>query len=283
MKEIRAILKLYHSLGKNAERCAIAQVVRVEGSSYRREGARMLVFESGIFEGGISGGCLEGDALKRSQMAIIKDKPSVVTYDTSKENEIGVGLGCNGVIDVLISPISEKTNTLDLLGRCIASRKLHVLATITGITTKDLETSLGQTFYFDTVTNTLENWPYDDLEEELFNDIASVLELKRSRTFSYQLPEGELTVFVELVPPQFHLAIFGDNYDVYPMIELAAVLDWEVSLTGNLNKLKKAKLQTVAQLYSKHDDPWPHFDERTAIVLMAHDFKTDTKNLVKAL
>ncbi len=98
MKEIKSILNLYESIKEGKERAAIAQVVRVEESSYRREGARMLVFESGLFEGGISGGCLEGDALKRSQMAILKQEPSVVTYDTSKddENQIGVGLGCNG-------------------------------------------------------------------------------------------------------------------------------------------------------------------------------------------
>ena len=87
MKEIKSILSLYNKLSSSNEKAAIAQVVRVEESSYRREGARMLVFESGVFEGGISGGCLEGDALKRSQMAILKEKPSIVTYDTSKDDE----------------------------------------------------------------------------------------------------------------------------------------------------------------------------------------------------
>ena len=61
MKEIKSILKLFNHSGAFSEKSAIAQVVRVEESSYRREGARMLVFESGTFEGGISGGCLEGD------------------------------------------------------------------------------------------------------------------------------------------------------------------------------------------------------------------------------
>src|SRR6056297_3926390 len=126
MKEIKSILQLYNSFKKSGEKCAIAQVVRVEESSYRREGARMLVFESGVFEGGISGGCLEGDALKRSQIAILKQQPSIVTYDTSKENEIGVGLGCNGIIDVLISPISDNSATLNMLQKCVSDRDFHV-------------------------------------------------------------------------------------------------------------------------------------------------------------
>ncbi len=119
MKEIKSILSLYNKLKSSNEKAAIAQVVRVEESSYRREGARMLVFESGVFEGGISGGCLEGDALKRSQMAILKEKPSIVTYDTSKddENQIGVGLGCNGIIDVLISPITDTLSTIPCAGK----------------------------------------------------------------------------------------------------------------------------------------------------------------------
>jgi len=112
MKEIKTILDLVAAKESSSEKYAIAQVVKVEGSSYRREGARMIVFESGIFEGGISGGCLEGDTLKRSQLAILKQKPSLVTYDTSKEQEIGISLGCNGVIDVLMTPINPISPTL---------------------------------------------------------------------------------------------------------------------------------------------------------------------------
>ena len=115
MKEIKSILRFFKKGHSSGEKCALAQVVRVEGSSYRREGARMIVFESGVFEGGISGGCLEGDALKRSQLAIMKQEPSVVTYDTSKELELGVGLGCNGIIDVLLTPISEDSDNMKIL------------------------------------------------------------------------------------------------------------------------------------------------------------------------
>uniref|UniRef100_UPI0026184B55 XdhC family protein n=1 Tax=uncultured Eudoraea sp. TaxID=1035614 RepID=UPI0026184B55 len=167
MKEIKSILSLYNKFKSSNEKAAIAQVVRVEESSYRREGARMLVFESGVFEGGISGGCLEGDALKRSQMAIFKEKPSIVTYDTSKddENQIGVGLGCNGVIDVLISPITSTLSTIPLLEKCVSSRQSHVLITITACP-EDPEL-LGTTYYFDTKENTIEGGKLDlELKEE---------------------------------------------------------------------------------------------------------------------
>jgi len=285
MKEIKSILKLYDFYRTSSEKSAIAQVVRVEESSYRREGARMLVFESGVFEGGISGGCLEGDALKRSQMAILKEEPSIVTYDTSKddENQIGVGLGCNGIIDVLISPITSENNTIELLEKCIASRKSHILVTVTSTNETDEGILLGHTYYYDTVTQTLGGCDHTELKNTLLKDIAIVLETKKSRSFHYVIGALEISAFIELIPPQFHLAIFGDNYDVYPMIDVAKVLDWEVSLIGNLQKLKKDKLDSVMHIYSKNEDKLPQIDDRTAVVLMAHDYKTDFANLEKIL
>lgn len=72
MKEIREIIKAFNKIDHNTTRSALVTVVGLQGSSYRRRGARMLVMENGNYTGGISGGCLEGDALKRAQVAILK-------------------------------------------------------------------------------------------------------------------------------------------------------------------------------------------------------------------
>lgn len=280
MKEIKSIVQLYNSLKSFDEKCAIAQVVRVEGSSYRREGARMIVFESGVFEGGISGGCLEGDALKRSQIAILKQQPSIVTYDTSKEKEIGIGLGCNGIIDVLISPITQNSSLMAMLQNCISQRGEHVIATITALNKNIDSISLGRSFYFDAQTSTLNECEHDQLRAFMLARINDELENRKSKTFHFESEDVKASVFIELIPPQFHLAIYGDNYDVYPMLEMAKVLDWEVSLVGNIQKLKKEKLQSVANLYPKDLDERPEIDKRTAVILMAHDYKTDSANLL---
>lgn len=279
MKEIKSILQLYNSFKNSNEKCAIAQVVRVEESSYRREGARMLVFESGVFEGGISGGCLEGDALKRSQIAILKQQPSIVTYDTSKENEIGVGLGCNGVIDVLISPISENSSTLKMLQKCVSDRGEHVIATVTALNSDIDAIPLGRSFYYDRDTSSLEDCEHNALRNFLQDKIHDVLENKKSKTYHFEEESAQASVFIELIPPQFHLAIYGDNYDVYPMLEMAKLMDWDVSLVGNVQKLKKEKLQSVTNIYLKDGVARPVIDDRTAIILMAHDYKTDYTNL----
>ncbi len=279
MKEIKSILNLYNTLKTSEEKCAIAQVVRVEESSYRREGARMIVFESGVFEGGISGGCLEGDALQRSQIAILKQEPSIVTYDTSKEKEIGVGLGCNGIIDVLISPISEESEMMNMLQRCLAERGAHIIATITALSGSWESVSLGQSFYYDAQRSTLDNCLNTDLRDFILTKITEVQDQKKSRTFTYEKQGGVAKIFIELIPPAFHLAIYGDNYDVYPLLEMAEVMDWEVSLVGNIQKLKKEKLKSVSNLYPKDADARPEIDSRTAVLLMAHDYKTDIANL----
>ena len=136
MKEIKAIIQAYDNIDRATTKAALATVVRVKGSSYRRTGARMLVTDDGMWVGGISGGCLEGDALKRARLAIAKSVSTLITYDTTGDDpyQIGVGLGCNGVIDVLFTPLDfeDKNNPVEILKSCIeAGRQTHVLITVT--------------------------------------------------------------------------------------------------------------------------------------------------------
>src|SRR5215218_1249393 len=107
MKELRDIVKAFDAATKAGKRTALATVVHVEGSSYRRPGARMLVTDDGILTGAISGGCLEGDALRKALLVIEKGENKLVTYDTSDEDDIqfGVQLGCNGIVHILFEPI----------------------------------------------------------------------------------------------------------------------------------------------------------------------------------
>ncbi len=109
MKEIREIIKAYETATKAGKKSALASVVHLNGSSYRRPGARMLVTDEGELTGAISGGCLEGDALRKAMMVLSQQKSKLVTYDTNDEDDatIGIQLGCAGVIQVLFEPINE--------------------------------------------------------------------------------------------------------------------------------------------------------------------------------
>src|SRR4026209_2767605 len=98
MKEIRDIIGAFDVAQKLGKQTALATVVHVDGSSYRRPGARMLITEDGQLTGAISGGCLEGDALRKALLVMAQQQPMLVTYDTTVEDDakLGVGLGCEG-------------------------------------------------------------------------------------------------------------------------------------------------------------------------------------------
>ena len=134
MLEIRKIISEYDKLDHSKEKVALASVVSVDESAYRRIGARMLVRSNGLWIGGISGGCLEGDALKQSLMAIYKNESSIVVYDTMDDdnNQIGVGLGCNGKIEVLLTPIDSEDpdNEVELLRSILNSEAPSIIAKI---------------------------------------------------------------------------------------------------------------------------------------------------------
>src|SRR3954466_12382749 len=107
MKEFSAIISEYSKIDFSLRKAALATVVKVRGSSYRSPGARMLITDDGKWTGSISGGCLEGDALRKARQVMLENKSLTITYDTREESNqyLGIGLGCNGVIDVLVEPV----------------------------------------------------------------------------------------------------------------------------------------------------------------------------------
>ena len=87
---------------------ALVTVIHTTGSVYRREGAKMVCRPDGELIGSISGGCLESDVYEVSVGVVEQNRPEIVTYDTNAENENvwGLGLGCNGTVEVLIEPLA---------------------------------------------------------------------------------------------------------------------------------------------------------------------------------
>ena len=134
MKEITEIINAFDKAQSEGRQTALVTLVHVEGSSYRRPGARMLVTDTGELTGAISGGCLEGDALNKALHAMHQQKNMLVTYDTTDEDDavLGLGLGCNGVIQVLIQPVKngDENGPVQLLKKVTESRRNNVLVTL---------------------------------------------------------------------------------------------------------------------------------------------------------
>src|SRR6185312_14167033 len=134
MKELNDIIYAYNKAVLQNKRTALATVVHVEGSSYRRPGARMLVTEDGEITGAISGGCLEGDALRKAQLAISQQKNKLEIYDTTDEDDVkfGVQLGCNGIVYILFETVNNNdvNNPINLLKNVAGQRNDAVLLTL---------------------------------------------------------------------------------------------------------------------------------------------------------
>jgi len=252
---------------------AMATVVHVEQSSYRRSGARMLISSDGSWTGGISGGCLEGDTLKKAQHAIFQRKPVVVRYDTrdGDDSQIGIGVGCNGLIDVLITPMDDNDcNQISILKASASSRQSSVLITVVESEESDLVGNL----YSST------GLP-PSLKDRL--DISESIELVRSkrRSLTRDFDQGQTRIFIEYLPPAMHLILVGNNYDAIPLARMSIEVGWEVTIMANPQKTNRV-LHELSRAVISVKGAIPDLDEYTAVVLLSHDYNTD-KEVVKRL
>ncbi len=285
MKEIEQIIKAYQKIDFSQQKAALATVVRVEGSSYRRIGARMLVLDSGEWIGGISGGCLEGDALKKARLAMAQNKASLVTYDTSEDDpfQIGVGLGCNGIIDVLITPLNPENplNAVLNLSRCIENRQTTLLLTATQVPKDFNDISLGDSQVFDDKNTFLSNLP-TEISEKIAIEAQRILHEGKSEIIKIELENKQILQFLfEIINPAIRLLVFGSNYDIYAVVRAAKELGWKVCSICNPNKMHPTLFEIADEVQPK--DYSPTIDNFTVAVSMCHDFESDYKNLLQLL
>ncbi|MEY2518978.1 MAG: xanthine dehydrogenase accessory factor, partial [Verrucomicrobiota bacterium] len=100
MKEIRDILRAFEL--HRGQPLALATLVRAQGSSYRRPGARMLVCPDGTTVGSLSGGCLEDEVARRGFEVLRTGAPSLMSFDTR------LRFGCNGKIEIFVEAVREE-------------------------------------------------------------------------------------------------------------------------------------------------------------------------------
>ncbi len=88
------------------EAVALVTVVRAQGSTPQRVGARMLVYEDGRTLGTIGGGCYEQDALGKARLALQTGRPTLAHYDLNDDFAEEHGLICGGRMDVFIEAVA---------------------------------------------------------------------------------------------------------------------------------------------------------------------------------
>lgn len=279
MKEIRQIIEFYDRYKEYEYKMALASVVVIEESSYRRIGARMLVCENGEWTGGISGGCLEGDALRRSQKAIYKGECSTVVYDTMEDdqNEIGVGLGCNGRIEVLFCPIdvTDEYNEIEQLRSIVKKNEPAVLIKIIEAAE---QSDLGKvSILADRSSSQL----FAGVKEDKIREAISEMRINRRPQILRFTHDGNqyIDILAEYLRPETRLLIIGDNYDVMSMVGIAQELGWQIHIVGRQRKISKSIIAKCKSIHEYEKIDQVAIDEFTAVVLMTHDYNWDKKLL----
>ncbi|MDP4698596.1 MAG: XdhC family protein [Saprospiraceae bacterium] len=289
MKEIREIINAYNKARKNKKRLALATLVHLNGSSYRRPGARMIVDEEGQLTGAISGGCLEGDALRKAVFCIHTQIPKLVVYDTSDEEDatIGIQLGCSGIIQVLFEPIDENDplNPIELLKKAIHKRQNTVLVTLYAPQIKKGDT-VGTSLLLEDSGEFHNNSSFQFVPETLLLDIKETLTVKKSSFKSYQHNDNTFNAFLSFISPPISLVIVGAGNDAIPLQSIAETLGWEVTIVdGRHTYAKIERFSSACQIIvSKPEKVLQQIpiDEKTVFVLMTHNYNYDYA-ILKAL
>jgi len=285
MNEGQIIVDAFRRL-KRGERAALATVVSVEGSSYRRPGARMLITESGETTGVLSAGCFERDVCERAAKVMMTGEPVLVKYDTTTDDDIvwGLGLGCNGVVHVLIeSATSERViGLMQLLAECAESDISGAIITVFHVA-GDAKMTIGTTALL---------YPDGTIDGEfsipsMFDDLIEAVTTAASTVKRYETQDGYVDVFLEVIQPRPRLVIFGAGLDVVPVVGLAKKLGWHTTVVDTRARVSSGERFHEADnvLLSRPEDVLMQvpLSERTMVVLMTHNYLHDLELLRQLL
>jgi len=279
MKEITDIVGAFDLAQGEGKRSALATVVHVEGSSYRRPGARMLVAEDGQLTGAISGGCLEGDALRKALYAINQQQNKLVTYDTTHEDDIqfGVQLGCNGIVHILFEPIDDTKayHPIRLLRELISERRDAVLLTLFSLDRSSDQPGTSLLYADGKVYTGLSG----DWEDCTMADVKEAFGDRMSCFKEYSYCNQVFNGFIEFIPPPPAVVIAGAGNDVLPLVEITAMLGWHTTVVdgrphyATARRFRKADRVLVARPENVLDQLT--VDIQTLFLLMTHNYNYD--------
>jgi xanthine/CO dehydrogenase XdhC/CoxF family maturation factor len=287
----RAIVDGLSAAAAAGESMVLATVVRVTGSSYGGVGARMLVRVDGTTVGLVSGGCLESDIAEHARRVSSTDVAEVVRYDTLEDDDApwGLGLGCNGLIDILLEPLKpdRARSMADLLQRALDANTPSAIATVIHVVESDSNSpSVGaHALLVDDTIITSGDWGTGFVLADTAASVTDAIETGRRglvRDF-----DGVEVAF-EVVNPAVHLVVCGSGPDAGPISDLAVKLGWDVTVVDHragaaerASRFPGAKV--VECLEAQHLDEFVDLSPRTAAVVVSHHFERDRNYLSSLL
>lgn len=262
------------------EEAAVATIVGVEGSAFRRPGAKMVIPRDGGTHGAITPGCLEETILDVAQSVLEDGAASVRTYDFTNDDEWGVGLGCNGVIDVLTEPLDASWG--DALAAVSDDRSV-TMATVTE--TSDDSIPEGSRCFVEADGAVCPASNRAPLPDRLV-DADRLAETPDGTTVTLTEGDESIEVFVDRLEPPAELLVFGWQLDVQPVTKLAREAGFRVTVAAGRGAYADADTfphaDRVVSTHPSDLDDVISVPERTYAVIMSHNF-VDDRIAVEAL
>jgi xanthine dehydrogenase accessory factor len=284
VSEIGDVLAAIEGLAAKGERMALATIVAVRGSTYRRPGARLLVPEDGSPVGNLSGGCLEGDVADMARAVMDEGNARLAGWDLTADDDAvwGLGLGCNGAIEVFIEPASNAAEVAGALRAALEEERPISVVTVVESSRADVEPGARLVVRPDGTTDGALG---DASVEATALDVATAL-LRAERSEVRALADG-VRAFVEVLDPPLRLVVCGAGHDAIPLVRASSVLGWNVTVVddrpaflthGRFPEATRFVAVDAAEDAAKAAG----VDGRTFAVVMTHNFLRD-KEYVRSL
>lgn len=271
-ERILAAIGASHDAG---DRVALATVVRVRGSAYRREGARILVRPDGSYECLLSGGCLEPAVAEAAARVIATGAPTVSRYDLEEDSIWSLGIGCSGAVDILIERVEHDPITTAWLDALETGAPAVLVTALAGSTGRLLVREHD-------VLGTLNGGELMDRDATL--RARARMQERFPQSGCEETGSAELFYDVNAPPPE--LVVFGAGYDAVPL----AHRGWELGFTVTVVDVRDAFLSSerfphamrVSAHYSRLNDVL-RLTGRSCVVIMNHHLERDRESLRFAL
>lgn len=204
MNNIYQILKNLNTTSKDS---VLATIIHVEGTAYLKTGTTMLIRKDGTSHGVLSPGCIEEDIIQQSNQVLKGMRSQLLVYDLNYEEEpsMGYGMGCNGILFILLERIDEffLENVVEMKKEMVAGHAI--------ILTKILSYDFS-----------LLNYEWTSLRNEVIKEgLNCGLKLDR---------ENGLYSFTQVFLPQPRIVVFGAGIDARPVVKLAAACGFSITV-----------------------------------------------------
>ncbi len=276
------VIRAARDAWRGGEAGALGTIVAVEGSAYQREGASVYIAPDGGVQGLISGGCLESEVAGEAQ-GTPQGTPRVLRYDTSDESIFGYGMGCPGVIDVLLEKLPH--------GDAPLGRFLSRVASGTPAARGVRLDAARQGLMMD-IVHIPGRDPHGSLGDEQLD--RAFIAFAQGRLEQARAPEGRrlegvpgtAEVFVWIVPAEAECVIFGATDDALPLCRIAQETGLKVRVVDPRPALATPERFPGAEVSSRSLRDYPQIEglgPQSYVVVMGHQVERDLAALALAL